>query len=101
VFSGLLALPEVRGPGSGSGLRPGRQRLLCQLPLWFYIYIHIYILVDGSLGSEYEQQNADCLHWGGGGGFRPSPGSAVPLLVRPHPAPAGCWLVIATNTWFG
>ena len=24
--------------GPGSGLRPGRKRVLCQLPLWFYIY---------------------------------------------------------------
>jgi hypothetical protein len=24
--------------GPGSGLRPGRKRFLCQLPLWFYIY---------------------------------------------------------------
>jgi hypothetical protein len=25
--------------GPGSGLRPGRKRFLCQLPLWFYIYL--------------------------------------------------------------
>jgi hypothetical protein len=24
--------------GPGSGLRPGRKRFLCQLPLWFYIF---------------------------------------------------------------
>jgi hypothetical protein len=31
--------PEPTPGGLGSGLRPGRRRFLCQLPLWFYIYL--------------------------------------------------------------
>jgi hypothetical protein len=38
---GIYVYVVQRGPtpgGPGSGLRQGRKRFLCQLPLWFYIY---------------------------------------------------------------
>jgi hypothetical protein len=39
VYVGTAREPTPGGPGSG--LRPGRRRFLCQLPLWFYLYIYI------------------------------------------------------------
>jgi hypothetical protein len=34
---GYVVQREPNPGGPGSGLRPGRRRFLCQLPLWFYI----------------------------------------------------------------
>jgi hypothetical protein len=38
VFTCVSAQRELTPGGPGSGLRPGRKRFLCKLPLWFYIY---------------------------------------------------------------
>jgi hypothetical protein len=38
VFTCTSVQREPTPGGPGSGLRQGRKRFLCQLPLWFYIY---------------------------------------------------------------
>jgi hypothetical protein len=48
VYTSVQREPAPGGPGSG--LRPGRRRFLCQLPLWFYIYI--WTCANSSSGSS-------------------------------------------------
>jgi hypothetical protein len=51
--------PTPGGPGSGSGLRPGRKRFLCQLPLWFYMYIASASYASYRSGSEIFRSGLD------------------------------------------
>jgi hypothetical protein len=60
---------EPTSGGPGSGLRRGRKRFLCQLPLWFYICLSIYASKNvchhssylGSLCNGYSKLNCACL----------------------------------------
>jgi hypothetical protein len=41
VFACTLVQRELTPGDPGPGFRPGRRRFLCQLPLWFYIYVKV------------------------------------------------------------
>jgi hypothetical protein len=58
---------ELTPGGPGSGLRPGRKRFLCQLPLWFYIYASYSSCRSGSIYTL------------------PIPAAALVLLTSPLP----------------
>jgi hypothetical protein len=86
VFTCVPVQRELTPGGPGSGLRPGRKRFLCQLPLWFYIYVCV--------GTA----RADSRRSGVGIAPRPQalpmPATALVLYALPMPAAVHAALIL-------